>query len=486
MAVPLRYLESLDSTRFSAEPAKNDDARLIHAEVELLLSWLFGQTVAVPEPYSVDSTGFLQIAADVLSVRPLTRRGRVQPFHLGVRSTATNPDESARPVTFLDRASALFRSSMVLTGWPTLQADPSARSEFADALQRRDSQQRRDLQAAAKVVTTEPERQNVARLQDLEDYFEPGQRYTVTPDPLMLPRFIGELRTFPPLLLEKEYLARAQSLKRAIDDLLHLKVDLSNRSDVRLAEPRYMDLPTASSTAFSDVIDFVDTAYNMVLRRSLGAHSAIYTSREYERPGFEFVGELCARRIERRVQVVGIPGTPSEKPVLVFKPLPPDLVGKAHVPWGPVWDLVESGTFLESLRTLQAATAAYEGAESDDDRARLREPLQHHIDKHVRLVAGVAHPYVLTTRGPWLQVVRNLPARLLALGVPGASAAGVGGAVEVLFQAMLTGGVTGAGVAAGALGGAAAAAAAALITQNPEETRIEGVVQTFRHHVRIR
>jgi hypothetical protein len=80
--------------RFTAIEAGLLDQRLAETEVELLLHLLFGQPLALPEPQSFDSTGFLRLASAMRSSAP-TARPPVSPFRLALRRFTAKRDGKA-------------------------------------------------------------------------------------------------------------------------------------------------------------------------------------------------------------------------------------------------------------------------------------------------------------------------------------------------------------------------------------------------------
>ncbi|MCI0623410.1 MAG: hypothetical protein L0387_17415, partial [Acidobacteria bacterium] len=123
-----RLIESFDSVRHSPT-APDLTERKTHAQLELMLSMLFGERMAVPEPYSFDSLAFLSIAADVLTARPPRRKNTPvwDPFLLFLREALPGHDSYRGMVADLLRKGEKF----VLSGWPEIDKDPRERGFLA-------------------------------------------------------------------------------------------------------------------------------------------------------------------------------------------------------------------------------------------------------------------------------------------------------------------------------------------------------------------
>ncbi len=125
---PTRFIESFDSARFA--PGEDSAERRIQAQLELMLSMLFGEPMLVPEPQSCDSKAFLEIADEVLDKLPRnTKNSPVRtPFLLSLRRehgyTSYGGMVSCR----------LAQPDFILSGWPEISEKPRERSALAKSI----------------------------------------------------------------------------------------------------------------------------------------------------------------------------------------------------------------------------------------------------------------------------------------------------------------------------------------------------------------
>ena len=102
-------------------------------KIELMLSLLLGERMIVPEPYSFDSLGFLDIAARGLDQRPTLRKDCPvwDPFLLALRRYLPGHD-SYRGIM----GNLLRKPNFILSAWPEITDDIESRNQFAQCIEK--------------------------------------------------------------------------------------------------------------------------------------------------------------------------------------------------------------------------------------------------------------------------------------------------------------------------------------------------------------
>lgn len=371
------FLESADSVRFA--PARDRDLRKRHLEMEVLLALLFGERIGISGAYSFDSSGFLEVAAE------LVRKGRDQ---RGVARTPVLLGLLPGIGSFRDYVAAqvgLPKEKFVLSGWPSLSDDQERRNDFARRFLSSDPH------SVTQLVGRGFEMERVEDLLTLASYFDPSTVSTARIPEIKLASYVDGLQA---LRLDPFSPAERDSAALIVDGIHTLRargVILDNRSDVRVRRPEIQEWLGAE--VYDGILEFVDTCYNQVLHDSLGTRAGVFSSRITDSQGLGVIGEQLAYVVRDTLLGSGARRGRSELSLKIAAD--PTLVpagdgvdeklrkaGRVH--WKDVLELVASPEFQRSIEQVRLSRSA---GRRDDAERRLAD--------HIELVAPTVRPYRL-------------------------------------------------------------------------------------------
>lgn len=263
-----RFIESLDSVRFGGKP-QDYDQRVLHAKIEVMLSLLVGQPLVIPEPYSFDSLGFLDIADEVLAVWKNYRReenirnSRVShPFIVALRDD--HPDYRRMLAYNLGRDPTKF----ILSGLSEITNEKDIRKSIGKLIGEGETG---DFNAAKKLLDQDC-RHRMEQLEDLNNYFSRDGAFTNAQAPTIpMSEYFGLImgrRGF-----RDELQQDAQSLQVSIQTLMNAGIPLDNRTEVRVHGRKYLD-----EAPYQQILEFTDSSYNRVIADAGRAAERFHTT----------------------------------------------------------------------------------------------------------------------------------------------------------------------------------------------------------------
>jgi hypothetical protein len=303
----MRFVEAFDSTRLT--PDAPQSARF-EAEAFALVSLLFGEPIVVPDSYALDSHGLIMLASTVVDASAaLPSHDRLHwPFISGRRQ----PDLSHRE----NLASLVENPAFVLSAWPQLGTDdpggdPRARNEFAAAIRDHHGMGRR-LRA---LTGDQSLGEQIDRFERLTSYFDravPASQVMRTSSKSL--EFAVALAVDPQrtasVLLEAtdtelegiESTRRGlEAMQRAIPRLSDGAVTQSTvfmtRSHAHRYKLRVLEEGAPSEAEYDAALEFLDTAYNMVVADSLGSHTRHFAAPNIDSHPLRKGADVLARAI---------------------------------------------------------------------------------------------------------------------------------------------------------------------------------------------
>lgn len=342
----LSYLASLDSVRFErpSQPERLEfAANQYHAEIEILLSLLFGQQIVVSENQSFDSAGFLNIATQILNKRQHDARHKPfgNPFKVALRrgeDKAGNENHS----DYKRMAAALLRrqKGFILSANPEINDEERARELFAKAMDT-DSP---DFREVAQIIGPEKTEQYKMLATYFDDADYPQAADTKLAD-VPLTGFTEWLVGLSDDELESMIPgdpSRAIELRNAASQLEKAGIRYSDRSAVRSYGPSQLE-----PEVFNGILVYVDESYNKVIASSVNADDRVFSnvsSGEYA----QVAAKLAANRPPNREQFED-----SDAPISVE--IDPTLLSRygKPIPWDEVWRILTDGEWERSVINLQ-------------------------------------------------------------------------------------------------------------------------------------
>lgn len=466
MLLSTRFLESSDSVRF--KNWREHALRKAHLEIEILLSILFGDRVATSSAYSFDSVGFVQIASEIIQHISGTSNDGIgladAPIILGLRQRFSGFRQLVAEQVKRDP------DEFILTGWPSLSPDRKLRNFFAADLTSSTPEQARYY------LRREFERENLEAILRLDSYFTEQRVHTAVTAPLDLNAYVRYLLRLDPYRFIPGERDVVHNLQQGLASLRAIGVDLSNRSVIRTRRDEALE--GINAPVFDGILEYIDTAYNLIINDSLQTVDGVFSSRVVEANDHVSVGERLAYLAKRELT-----GNPEQ---LHYRDLRLEVTTDAALypsgphaedelrSWRPVnWDdvlrFVRTSDFQVSLDRLRHALAA--------GKRDLAEKL---LDAHVILIASVVRPYFISRERSFLMVTLTREYTLDSATALGRLPV-VGSLVAVQYLLSSNPLLIGAGATASLV-----ASAIRPVSDEESQQRLEGTIQSLSSSVRVK
>lgn len=329
-----RFIESFDTVRNGEE----DENRKKHAEIELMLSLLFGEPMVVSEPQSFDSLGFLKIATEVIDCRPkyIKRSHIYNPFVLALRPG----HNSYRDMIY----SLLRKENFIPSGWSKI-TDIDERQTLASLI--------KDGKFDEAICSFNDYSDSLEQLERLDKYFcKASPIYTKEPY-IPLTDYTGylaklDIAELPPYL--ESYKESISDLKDAVELLGKKNIDLTNRSVIRLHGKDYFD-----EKIFKGILEYVDSCYNRVVASSVTGSVKEGTSIFSTDGDGENEYVLAAKDLTHSA-MDAFSNNKSLSTNYSLCILPYEKIEtKFKLDWTEIWDVLTDKTFFESVNNLHKA-----------------------------------------------------------------------------------------------------------------------------------
>lgn len=337
----LVMLNALDPVRHSYSVQDRPNRRL-HAEVSVAVRILFGDQIVIPEPYAMDSLGFLELSRKILDARRrvLARypaaAGRVpEPFVYA-------PMRLGEPLLHMAARRIEQGPDFILSGWESISDNAAARKHLAEHIRTGDFHGAR---------TAFPEVQTqVDLLQHVGAYFtdagpqtpalKPYEELTTKIDRVRADIGIGELRT------------HAEEIRRGVEAVEAAGIKITDRSRIRRIWKQYM-----APITFHSMINYVDACYNDVLSESARARNDGSTSGLLDPDTLEDARSLTNVLIhEGEVRHETRFAVDSPRNLELADHLAHTLIDD----WETIWEICAQPEWHASITTLQASSAPLE------------------------------------------------------------------------------------------------------------------------------
>lgn len=258
----LVMLNALDPVRHSFSVPDRSNRRL-HAEVSVAVRILFGDQIVIPEPYAMDSLGFLELSRKILDARRrVLQRYRAaaarvpEPFVYA----PMNPDE---PLLHMAARRIEKGPDFILSGWEIISDDERVRAELAKHIRAGDFDTARaefpDVQEQVDML--EGIGRYFAALGPQTPALEPFEPLTAKIDKVRAEINITDLRT------------HAAEIRCGVEAVEKAGIKITDRSRIRRIWKNHMGPVT-----FYSMINYVDACYNDVLSESARARNDGSTS----------------------------------------------------------------------------------------------------------------------------------------------------------------------------------------------------------------
>lgn len=338
---PLCFIESFDSVRYAELSERDLNKRRVQAEIELIYSLLLGRRIVVPEPHSFDSTGFLEIVTDALRVCPrkLDREWICYPFLLCPRQGYAS---------YRRMISSFFESeNFVLSALPGLNQDTSLRNRLAGMLEN-DSFTKIEREMASDGSFLH----FFSQIQELDHYF--SERYFENEGKLTarnlgsaMSDYVNNLANatnLPDQLMDQP---EFRGLREGLLTLIDRGVDVTRRSNVRIEGRQYID----DDEIYSGVVEYVDSCYNAVIYKAVGAQTGILTTIESTTSTYvilaQNLSEESAELGERDQIRISITGDD----LLLEK-----WIRSRESRWKEIWEIMQNDEWISSVRNFLGAS----------------------------------------------------------------------------------------------------------------------------------
>lgn len=408
-----RFSESFDSVRHAPDLTKESDYltdALMHCRIETLISLLFGEQILIPEPYSFDSIGFVEVATEVIRSRKrllanpetrniLARTPVYYPFALSLLRFLPNHD-SFRGITALRFGNEKF----ILSSQPEISEQYSRRRKASEIFQNSDKRF-----TDAVVHLGEARRTYLEKLDDLNDYFSSTPDIAVGSSPLVGTRRVNTVQKYVDKLVN---LSLRTIPGENVDEVLRIRntfsvlqakgVPLDDRSQIRLQGPKFVN----SEADYKLSLEFIDSAYNRVLAKS---SMAKMRSHNTGLRGFQedvLVGEELSQLVQNRI---GKRKITSEPTALILEPsdnlksifnstTEKQITQYVTTDWDSIWDamwqVIASPKWAKSIEGLHLGLKL--NSENDEEK---RAEIFAHLDRHIKVVTEAISPFLIQHQG---------------------------------------------------------------------------------------
>ena len=475
---PARYIESFDSVRFAPDeniPGRREP-RQAQAELELMLTMLFGERMVLSEAQSFDSLQFLETAVTVLEARrkihtvKLNKTPVKRPFDLALRSGQPFSDYRSLVAARLEQHDPIKKQpTFVLSALSEISSDLKARRSLAEHVRAGNYQEATDS-----LDGTLADR--LSLLEELDGYF--GKRSIQARDAsASLRERVYALTKLDLSHLEAQgpYL---RSIASTLEDLEQTHgVRFDNRSSIRVDAGDLRQRGILGDNEYQFLAEYIDSAYNRVIAESVGASVGMFSTKG-SAADIDFVLAEEASDLVNRYLTVAEPNQQGrevrgESPTQLALHIDPstlatgELVKLAKIPWEKIWEVVTDDEWIRSNNQLHSAI--------ERNRNWTEE-----LHKHVELLADRLAPLVLRLDRGNVQVLIGKAGRI----VGGTVGAGIGAALSYSYGTDPTGLVL--GVSAGELVGTGIGfVAQAAIDQTKEQSARRATSASLMNSIRI-
>ena len=269
----LRFIESFDSVRYSSEVKDQDlNLRKVQAEVDLMYSLLVrGEPVVLPEAYSFDSAGFIDIATDVLKSRPKKQPVNIEnhpvwnPFILALRGNHPS---------YKDMVADLFgKQGFILSAYPEAQNRPNFRKRFAECIAGENFAGAENLRYIYKLPSIEP---RINQLEQLNSYFREGLIISALNKPNLLTQYVGNIMYFNQLNTDESEWSAIEKIQQGFKKFRNAGIKFDSRSKVHNLNPLDYDI---EEEVYQGILEYVDSQYNRTISECVQASSGTYSLR---------------------------------------------------------------------------------------------------------------------------------------------------------------------------------------------------------------
>lgn len=400
-----RYVESLDSVRFTNETDLAE--RLTHAELEVMLTLLFGDQIHLSQNQSFDSRGFLAVAPAVLAAKPAYTNSSpvARPFLLSL--LFGQPYSETRDFKHLI-AHQLERGhdNFILAAWPTISEDLNARKTLAKHV-------RKGKFKAARRDFPEHDEQ-LAALKQMARYFASMEISISQPPTTTLEQYVDYLASLPADTFPEHIYPQLREVPSAIQTLRNMGVVFANRTSIRNAH----NSDDIAPSVMEFLLEYVDSAYNRVNADSIGANSAVYSNRGSGSDVNNIIAGLVAQKVsEQKGEIAKGEWSPFHLDIDSSKLNSPTVSALESIPgrWSNVWEILTDKEWIASVETMHRTYR---------DNVAFREAVHKHaellgkrvadlqisyLDGKVRTVLGGAGAAVGVVAPPMLEHVFHIP-----------------------------------------------------------------------------
>jgi hypothetical protein len=334
---PLCFIESFDSVRYAKLAERDVNKRRVQAEIELIYSLLLGRRIVVPEAHSFDSTGFLEIVTDALRTRPRNsdKEWIRYPFILCLRQSYSS---------YLEMVSSSFsREAFILSALPELNQDISLRRKLAEIMLEEDSFTKIEREMRA---SNDSRLRFFSQIQELNRYFSEVEKRNARDLGSVLSDYINNLANatnFPDSLMDQP---EFRGLREGLLTLIEREVNYTNRSTVRNEGRKYID----DDEIYAGVVEYVDSCYNAVIYKAVGAQTGILTTVESTTSAYvvlaQNLSEESAELGERDQIRISITGND----LLLEK-----WIRSRESRWEEIWEIMQNDEWISSIRNFLVA-----------------------------------------------------------------------------------------------------------------------------------
>lgn len=379
------FLESLDTIRFSLPSIARESNARAHAETEVLLNLLFGNTIVLSEPQCFDSLGSVYILSDMLEKRRFgTSRAGSFPT-----VTVALMDEPGRGTCREMVCSRLLDEKRIVSGFPDIGMDMEARVAYAECVRSRSS--------LGLPGCIPPE--FLERLDLLLTHLDSGVTTRAGTPRITLPDLANWLAdpTFPGSVVPSDVDSAAlERLSSGVKLLQGRGIAFQYRSEL-------LDLELGSAgldqEIFEAILAYICSCYNVVVADSVQAELSVLSS---ESGGAKPLIGLA----EALAACAPFPGGTGEVGSLyVSVGQSEDAVGQAEgIRWDDVWSILSEQRWKASVAFLRRAMAAATGNAED------RDAVNDAFDQHVDLLSEMLEPAwaEIRSEGNYAVLKRNI------------------------------------------------------------------------------
>lgn len=404
-----RYIESLDTVRFN--PNDNKTA-YIHAEIEVLISLLFGEKVAVSEPVSFDSRNFAKVLTRVLNGRKPEHIESVlyaNPFQVALfeehikksnNKVIGNPfakmvsERISNPDFILSSISAL-----------NLPAETEANKNLRKQIRKSRVEIGKFFKAgqvdkALKEIGEFDETQ-AAYLCEVCSYFsneeitEKKRQIIAKKNPNLLTEYINKIYSVERSSLKEmrssaypnnidhypaEFEEKMIEIKNGYNEIIKVIKKDSVTADIKDRSIIYKYRDIIHPDIFEGVLEFVDDCYNRLIANVICADTGQFSTRGNPKNPYVMTADLFCRqfpRLENDSISVEESETalimPEANEILTSKQI--DDIGDELINWQAIWSVLADSKWQESVLNLRISV---DGKTEDYNKNLRREALVKH------------------------------------------------------------------------------------------------------------